>query len=178
MPKVADIDSANFPHIENIKQLKAWWMCHKKPGCTSEHCWVDPADASHIRLGHAQIDVWAAALVCIHLIFNYFVLLLIGAYSSRMMGLRPSINPHTIIFSMHYQIMHLASKLPFLNADYKTRARKPHLQLPLRQFISMSVPTPSVCFRTQLLHQAHHLLNPEHSLQLCYSRLTECLAHT
>jgi hypothetical protein len=63
-PKNSDIGTANIPHNENIKSLRERWMCHKKPGCSSDHCFINPVDGSHFVLGHAHFDVWGAAMVC------------------------------------------------------------------------------------------------------------------
>ncbi|KIJ93076.1 hypothetical protein K443DRAFT_125727 [Laccaria amethystina LaAM-08-1] len=49
-PKNSDISTANIPHNENIKSLHERWMCHKKPGCLSDHCFVNPNDGSHLFL--------------------------------------------------------------------------------------------------------------------------------
>lgn len=62
-PKNSDIGTANIPHNDNIKSLCERWMCHKKPGCLSDHCFVNPNDGSHFVLGHAHFDVWGAAMV-------------------------------------------------------------------------------------------------------------------
>jgi len=42
-PNTANIKSANIPHNDNIKALHAKWICHKKPGCSSEHCFIKTA---------------------------------------------------------------------------------------------------------------------------------------
>lgn len=62
-PKASDIKDANVPHNDNIKALCERWMCHQKPGCASEHCFINPVDASHLPLGHPHFDVWGAAMV-------------------------------------------------------------------------------------------------------------------
>jgi len=62
-PKAADINNANVPHNDNIKVLRQRWICHQKPGCASDHCFINPVDASHLPLGHSHFDVWAAAMV-------------------------------------------------------------------------------------------------------------------
>jgi len=63
VPKVADVQTANVPHNDNIKALQERWTCHMKLGCASEHCFVNPIDASHFSLGHPHFDVWGAAMV-------------------------------------------------------------------------------------------------------------------
>ncbi|KIK42502.1 hypothetical protein CY34DRAFT_83471, partial [Suillus luteus UH-Slu-Lm8-n1] len=41
-----------------------WWICHKKPGCESEYCFVNPADSrSHIPLTFPRLECWASAIV-------------------------------------------------------------------------------------------------------------------
>src|SRR5882762_5762622 len=41
-PKNSDIGTANIPHNNNIRALRERWMCHAKPGCSSEHCFINP----------------------------------------------------------------------------------------------------------------------------------------
>ncbi|KAF8877867.1 hypothetical protein BD779DRAFT_1613105 [Infundibulicybe gibba] len=61
--RASDIDGANTPHNDNIKALRMHWACHKKPGCSSEFCFVNPTDSTHFQLGHSHFDVWAAAML-------------------------------------------------------------------------------------------------------------------
>ncbi|KAG1794193.1 uncharacterized protein HD556DRAFT_1237028, partial [Suillus plorans] len=47
----------------NITKLTDRWVCHKKPGCHSEHCFVNPGDGgSHIPLSFPLLDCWASAM--------------------------------------------------------------------------------------------------------------------
>ena len=62
-PKNSDISTVNIPNNDNIKALRERWTCHKKPGCSSNHCFVNPVDGSHFVLGHAHFDVWGSAMV-------------------------------------------------------------------------------------------------------------------
>jgi len=67
-PKNSDIGTANIPHNDNIKALHKRWTCHKKPGCSSDHCFVNPVDGSHFVLGHVHFDVWGS---CYKTLFPY-----------------------------------------------------------------------------------------------------------
>ncbi|KAG0701026.1 hypothetical protein DFH29DRAFT_876205 [Suillus ampliporus] len=42
--RASDIDESNQPVNKNIRDLCNRWICHKKPGCESEFCFVNPAD--------------------------------------------------------------------------------------------------------------------------------------
>jgi hypothetical protein len=79
-PKASNIHTANIPHNNNIKALRAQWMCHKKPGCHSEHCFINPADSSHLPLSHPHFDVWGAAMVF------FFFLRFQFSYSNQLKG--------------------------------------------------------------------------------------------
>ena len=63
-PKNSDIGTANIPHNDNIRSLHEQWGCNKKPGCSSEHCFINQVDSSHFPLGHKHFDTWGAATVC------------------------------------------------------------------------------------------------------------------
>ncbi|KAI6033702.1 hypothetical protein PISMIDRAFT_121878, partial [Pisolithus microcarpus 441] len=40
------------------------WVCHKKPGCKSEFCFINPMDSgTHIPLTFQCLDCWAAAML-------------------------------------------------------------------------------------------------------------------
>ncbi|KAG2738054.1 hypothetical protein P692DRAFT_20759847, partial [Suillus brevipes Sb2] len=63
-PKASDIDESNQPVNKNIRDLRNWWICHKKPGCESEFCFVNPADGgSHIPLTFPRLECWASAIL-------------------------------------------------------------------------------------------------------------------
>jgi hypothetical protein len=81
-PKASDIYAANIPHNNNIKALRAQWTCHKKPGCESEHCFINPTDSSHLPLSHPHFDVWGAAMVCFYIFFIFSLL----SYSKQLKG--------------------------------------------------------------------------------------------
>jgi len=98
-PKSADIHTANIPHNDNIKVLRGQWMCHKKPGCESEHCYINPVDSSHLALSHSHFDVWAAAMVCTsHRLIDHCLFLI--ANSSKGHILHHSKNPLPTTSSM------------------------------------------------------------------------------
>ncbi|KAG1888898.1 uncharacterized protein F5891DRAFT_1199129 [Suillus fuscotomentosus] len=61
-PRGDDIDPANEEHNNNIKIICTRWVCHKKPGCHSDHCFVNPTDNIHFELGFSHFDCWAAAM--------------------------------------------------------------------------------------------------------------------
>ncbi|KAI6021791.1 hypothetical protein BKA83DRAFT_4126524 [Pisolithus microcarpus] len=63
-PKDVDIDEADRPLNKNIRALRDRWVCHKKPGCESEFCFINPLDGgTHIPLTFARLDCWAAAML-------------------------------------------------------------------------------------------------------------------
>ncbi|KAG2115104.1 uncharacterized protein F5147DRAFT_769560 [Suillus discolor] len=63
-PKASDIDESNQPVNKNTQDLRNWWIYHKKPGCKSEFCFVNPADGrSHITLTFPQLECWASAIL-------------------------------------------------------------------------------------------------------------------
>ncbi|KAG1862590.1 hypothetical protein DFJ58DRAFT_656896 [Suillus subalutaceus] len=62
-PKASDIDDKMKPVNRNITKLTDCWVCHKKPGCSSEYCFVNPGDgSSHIPLSFPLLDCWASAM--------------------------------------------------------------------------------------------------------------------
>ena len=67
------------PHNDNIKLHQAKWICHKKPGCLSEHCFINPEDSSHVPLGHSQFDTWGSAMVQSHCVPLSITLTLISS---------------------------------------------------------------------------------------------------
>ncbi|KAI5992633.1 hypothetical protein EDC04DRAFT_2613582 [Pisolithus marmoratus] len=63
-PKDVDIDEANWPLNKNIHALRDCWLCHKKPSCESEFCFINPLDGgTHIPLMFACLNCWAATMV-------------------------------------------------------------------------------------------------------------------
>ncbi|KAI5994289.1 hypothetical protein EDC04DRAFT_2910613 [Pisolithus marmoratus] len=63
-PKDIDIDKANWPLNKNICALHDRWVCHKKPGCESKFCFINPLDGStHIPLTFVRLDCWAATML-------------------------------------------------------------------------------------------------------------------
>ncbi|KAI5980757.1 hypothetical protein EDD15DRAFT_2181381 [Pisolithus albus] len=63
-PKLCDIDEADTPLLRNIQALRNRWVCHKKPGCESEFCFINPMDGgTHIPLTFQRLDCWAAAML-------------------------------------------------------------------------------------------------------------------
>ncbi|KAI5997046.1 hypothetical protein EDD15DRAFT_2194729 [Pisolithus albus] len=63
-PRDVDIDEADQPLNKNIRALRDRWVCHKKPGCESEFCFINPLDGgTHIPLTFARLDCWAAAML-------------------------------------------------------------------------------------------------------------------
>ncbi|KAI6046492.1 hypothetical protein EDC04DRAFT_2887723 [Pisolithus marmoratus] len=62
--KDVDINEADQPLNKNIHALQDCWVCHKKPGCESEFCFINPLDGStHIPLTFTHLDCWAAAML-------------------------------------------------------------------------------------------------------------------
>ncbi|KAI6096154.1 hypothetical protein F5141DRAFT_1067872 [Pisolithus sp. B1] len=63
-PKDTNIDEADHPLNKNIHALQDCWVCHKKPGCESKFCFINPLDGgTHIPLTFACLDCWAAAML-------------------------------------------------------------------------------------------------------------------
>ncbi|KAG2039022.1 hypothetical protein BDR03DRAFT_1009472 [Suillus americanus] len=63
-PKASDIDDGDKPLNKNIRDLRNRWVCHKKPGCPSEHCYVNAADGgSHIALSFPLLKCWGSAML-------------------------------------------------------------------------------------------------------------------
>ncbi|KIK39958.1 hypothetical protein CY34DRAFT_88258, partial [Suillus luteus UH-Slu-Lm8-n1] len=62
-PKADDIDEDMKPINKNIKALSDRWVCHKKPGCSSDYCYPNPGDnGSHVCLTFPLLECWAAAM--------------------------------------------------------------------------------------------------------------------
>ncbi|KAG0695734.1 hypothetical protein DFH29DRAFT_879839 [Suillus ampliporus] len=62
--KASDIDDGNKPLNKNIRDLHNRWVCHKKPGCPSEHCYINAADGgSHIALSFPLLECWGSAML-------------------------------------------------------------------------------------------------------------------
>ncbi|KAI5994992.1 hypothetical protein EDD15DRAFT_2365882 [Pisolithus albus] len=51
------------PVNTNIKLLRSRYVCNKKPMCPSEHCFVNPANGSHIPLTFSRLECWASAML-------------------------------------------------------------------------------------------------------------------
>ncbi|KAH7921103.1 hypothetical protein BV22DRAFT_1039024 [Leucogyrophana mollusca] len=63
VPKATDIDEENQLVNDNIKSLRNRHICHKKPGCESEFCFINAADGgTHIPLTFPRLECWASAL--------------------------------------------------------------------------------------------------------------------
>lgn len=65
--KDADILPANFAMNEKIRQLREQWECSMTT-CHSEVCFI-PAEGPHFALSHDLTEKWAAAIVCLFLIY-------------------------------------------------------------------------------------------------------------
>ena len=63
-PKNSDIGTANIPHNDNIRSLRERWTCQTKPGCSSEHCFINPVNFSHFPLAHKHFDTWVQSTAC------------------------------------------------------------------------------------------------------------------
>ncbi|KAG1887466.1 uncharacterized protein F5891DRAFT_1199929 [Suillus fuscotomentosus] len=61
-PQGDDTNPANQEHNNNIKILCTQWVCHKKLGCRSDHCFINPTNNIHFELGFSHFDCWAAAM--------------------------------------------------------------------------------------------------------------------
>ncbi|KAI5999001.1 hypothetical protein EDC04DRAFT_2909189 [Pisolithus marmoratus] len=62
--KDIDINKADWPLNKNICMLHNHWVCHKKPGCKSKFCFINPLDGStHIPLTFTHLDCWAAVML-------------------------------------------------------------------------------------------------------------------
>jgi hypothetical protein len=61
VPKAADVSPENIAKNDNIKLLRGKWGCESADGST--HCWVSPADSSHVHLTNEHFKAWAEAIV-------------------------------------------------------------------------------------------------------------------
>ncbi|KAG2353917.1 hypothetical protein BDR07DRAFT_1495396 [Suillus spraguei] len=63
-PKASDIDDSDKSLNKNIRDLRNQWVCHKKPGCPSEHCYINAADGrSHVALSFPLLECWGSAML-------------------------------------------------------------------------------------------------------------------
>ncbi|KAG2366905.1 hypothetical protein BDR07DRAFT_1479668 [Suillus spraguei] len=63
-PKASDIDDSDKSLNKNIRDLRNQWVCHKKPGCPSEHCYINAADGrSHVGLSFPLLECWGSAML-------------------------------------------------------------------------------------------------------------------
>ena len=71
--KEADILPANVVMNEKIKQLQERWECSMTT-CHSEVCFI-PAEGPHFALSYDLTEKWAAAIVCLLVIYLEHVFL-------------------------------------------------------------------------------------------------------
>ncbi|KAF8119605.1 hypothetical protein EV363DRAFT_1461567 [Boletus edulis] len=60
----SDIEDEDRPINKNIQALRDHWTCNKKPRCSSEFCFVNPAaNGEYLRLTFQHFNCWAAAML-------------------------------------------------------------------------------------------------------------------